>query len=365
MSAAETFNPDWVSPPGETIRDVLRERNITIDDFAEKMQQSRQETLELLQGQSPITLGTARRLEKALGASVEFWMSREFRYRERLGEPQEEDNVWVQTLPIADMLKFGWLGSTPKGSDLLAACLRFFGVGSVAAWYRVYGPLEQRYSFRTSPSFESKPGALITWLRRGELEGSAIDCAPWNPLAFKSALDSIRGLTREGDPNRFLPALKELCAAAGVAVAIVRSPNGSRASGATRFLSKNRALLLLSFRHLSDDQLWFSFFHEAGHLLLHDLDEIFVEGVKNDDTTEELEAKEREANEFAFRVLIPPEFHHEFSALPQNAFAIARFAKHLGIAPGIVVGQLQFHRRVRPNHFNNLKRRYEWARFIL
>jgi HTH-type transcriptional regulator / antitoxin HigA len=361
MSAAETFNPDWVSPPGETIRDVLHERNITIDDFADKMHQSRQETLELLQGQSPITLRTARQLEKVLGASVEFWMSREFRYRERLTGPKEEDNVWVQTLPVADMLKFGWLGPTPKSSDLLAACLRFFGVGSVAAWHRVYGPLEQRYSFRTSASFESKPGALITWLRRGELEGSAIDCAPWNPLAFKSALDSVRGLTREGDPNRFLPALKELCAAAGVAVAIVRSPNGSRASGATRFLSKNRALLLLSFRYLSDDQLWFSFFHESGHLLLHDLDEIFVEGVKTDDTTEELEAKEREANEFAFRVLIPPEFHREFSTLPQNAFAIARFAKRLGIAPGIVVGQLQFHRRVRPNHFNNLKRRYEWG----
>ena len=360
MSAAETFCPDWTSPPGETISDVLRERGISIDDFAQKMQKSRQEILELLQGHSPITLGIARQLEKTLGASVEFWMSREFRYRERLGGCEEEANLWVQSLPVADMLKFGWLGSLPEGSDLLAACLRFFGVGSVAAWHRVYGALEQRYSFRTSPSFESEPGALITWLRRGELEGSAMDCAPWNPLAFKSALDSVRGLTRERDPNRFLPALQRLCAEAGVAVAIVRSPNGSRASGATRFLSKNKALLLLSFRYLSDDQLWFSFFHEAGHLLLHDVKEVFVEGVKADDSTEELEAKEREANEFAFRQLIPPEFHREFLALPLNGFAIARFAKRIGIASGIVVGQLQFHRRVRPNHFNNLKRRYEW-----
>jgi HTH-type transcriptional regulator / antitoxin HigA len=361
MSAAETFNPDWASPPGETIGDVLRERNISIDDFAEKMQKSHQETVELLRGQSPITLGIARQLEKILGASVEFWMSREFRYRERLGGPKEEGNLWLQTLPVADMLKFGWLGSTPQGSDLLAACLRFFGVGSVAAWRRTYGALEQRYSFRTSPSFESKPGPLISWLRRGELEGSGIDCSPWSPLAFKSALDSIRGLTREGDPNRFIPALREVCAGAGVAVAIVRSPNGSRASGATRFLSKNKALLLLSFRYLSDDQLWFSFFHEAGHLLLHDVDELFVEGIKANDTAEELEAKEREANDFAFRTLIPSEFQTDFSTLPPNAFAIARFAKRLGIAPGIVVGQLQFHRKVKLGHFNNLKRRYQWG----
>jgi HTH-type transcriptional regulator / antitoxin HigA len=98
MRAAETFSPDWTSPPGETISDVLRERDISIDDFAEKMQKSHQEILELLQGHSPITLGIARQLEKTLGASVEFWMSREFRYRERLGGSKEEANLWVQSL---------------------------------------------------------------------------------------------------------------------------------------------------------------------------------------------------------------------------------------------------------------------------
>jgi HTH-type transcriptional regulator/antitoxin HigA len=126
-------------------------------------------------------------------------------------------------------------------------------------------------------------------------------------------------------------------------------------------LSKNKALLLLSFRYLSDDQLWFSFFHEAGHILIHDVNEVFVEGVTANDSTKESEAKEREANEFAFRALIPSEFQSDFSTLPPNAFSIARFAKRLGIAPGILVGQLQFHRRVKPNHFNNLKRRYEWS----
>ncbi|SRR5258708_15525485 len=356
MNLAETFNPDWTSAPGETISDVLRERCISVDDFALRMQKSQQETLELLQGRSPITLGTARRLEKILGASVQFWMSREFRYRQRLGESAQDDNAWLQTLPVTDMLKFGWLSSISKGSDLLAACLQFFGVPSVAAWHRAYGALEQKYAFRTSASFDSETGALLAWLRRGEIEGSAIDCAAWNPLSFKSALDSIRALTREGDPKRFLPTLQESCAKTGVAVVIVRSPNGSRASGATRFLSKNKALLLLSFRYLSDDQFWFSFFHEAGHLLLHDTNDVFLEGVENDDA-----AKEREANEFAFRLLIPPEFQNDFLRLPRNGFALARFAKRVGIAPGIVVGQLQYHGRLKPNHFNNLKRRYEWA----
>lgn len=356
MSLAESFNPDWASPPGETIIDVLRERSISIDDFAQRMRKSERETLELLRGREPITLGTARQLEKVLGASVEFWMSREFRYRQQIEGAKLDDSGWLQSLPVSDMLKFGWLRPASKGSDLLAACLQFFGVPSVAAWHRAYGPLGRKYSFRTSVSFESRPGALLAWLRRGEIEGDAIECAAWSPIAFKSALDSVRALTREGDPSRFLPKLRELCAKTGVAVVVVRAPGGSRASGATRFLSKNKALLLLSFRYLSDDQFWFSFFHEAGHLLLHGVGEVFVEGLGRDET-----AEEREANEFAFGTVIPAEFRAEFSRLPPNAFAIARFAKRSGIAPGVVVGQLQHYHRLKPNHFNNLKRRYEWA----
>ncbi|MBL8419274.1 MAG: hypothetical protein JNK92_01440, partial [Dechloromonas sp.] len=49
-------------------------------------------------------------------------------------------------------------------------------------------------------------------------------------------------------------------------------------SGATRWLSPDKALIQLSLRYKSDDQLWFSFFHEVGHLLLHGKKEVFIEG---------------------------------------------------------------------------------------
>src|SRR6202041_81041 len=98
--------------------------------------------------------------------------------------------------------------------------------------------------------------------------------------------------------NRFLHDLKESCAASGVAVAIVRAPNGCRASGAARVLSQEKALIQLSFRYLSDDQFWFTFFHEAGHLLLHGDRGFFVEGINTPTTREE-----QEANEFAARTL--------------------------------------------------------------
>jgi HTH-type transcriptional regulator / antitoxin HigA len=183
-----------------------------------------------------------------------------------------------------------------------------------------------------------------------------IECAPWDPQRFRESLSEVRRLTFAKDPNHFLPALRRLCAATGVALAVVRAPNGCRASGATRFLSPEKAVLLLSFRYLSDDQFWFTFFHEAGHLLLHGQESLFLEGLDTQSTIQE-----QEANQFAEQVIIPAEFREAFLALRMEARAIVRFAKRVGIAPGIVAGQLQHFHRIPRNHFNGLKRRYKWS----
>ena len=141
-----------------------------------------------------------------------------------------------------------------------------------------------------------------------------------------------------------------------MAVAIVRTPQGCSASGATWFANEDRAVLLLSFRFLSDDQFWFSFFHEAGHLLLHGKARLFVEGM----TVNCDENEEREADEFAAQTLIPPEHQSEFLCLPLNGRAVMRFARKIDIAPGIVVGQLQHLGRFTYRQLNELKRRYAW-----
>jgi HTH-type transcriptional regulator / antitoxin HigA len=358
MGKTEVFCPDWVSAPGETIGDILREQRVSIDDFAGLIGHTRDQALELLVGRSAITIGLARRLEHVLGGSVEFWMSRDFQYRKQISSRGAADNEWLQELPLNDMVSFGWLEPPPDPSEELSACLMFFGVPNVAEWHRAYGNLERRFSFRTSRSFESRPAAVAAWLRQGEIEAAKIRCAPWTASGFEGSFTSFRSLTPEKDPRRFVPRLQQVCADAGVAVAVVRSPSGCRASGATRFITKDKALLLLSFRYLSDDQFWFSFFHEAGHLLLHSHKELFIEGIEAPNSQAELEA-----DDFAYRALIPPQFESDMLRLRQNKYDLVRFARRIGVSPGIVVGQLQHHGKIRQNHFNGLKRRYEWERY--
>lgn len=78
------FKPNWASPPGNTIKDILVEEEMSKEDFAEEMNLSIDQAVGLLNGEKRITLAIARRLNFVLGASVEFWMARDLQYRESL-----------------------------------------------------------------------------------------------------------------------------------------------------------------------------------------------------------------------------------------------------------------------------------------
>ncbi|MCX7144318.1 MAG: ImmA/IrrE family metallo-endopeptidase, partial [Proteobacteria bacterium] len=183
-----------------------------------------------------------------------------------------------------------------------------------------------------------------------------IQCAPYDRSKFRQALDEIRALTI-GSPEVFVPRMQELSAKAGVAVVFVRALPKTGVSGATRWLSTQKALIQLSLRYKTDDHLWFTFFHEAGHILLHGKKEFFLEGTNGLD-----ESKESEANEFAQFELIPRKAFSGF--LERKAYsksAIVKFSQELGIAPGIVVGQLQHRGLLARSLCNDLKQTFRWA----
>lgn len=359
MTHAHSFEPDWASPPGATVLDILVERRCSVREFAAATHRSTQEVARLLNGVDRLTPDWAQALAEALGASPQFWLSREDQYRsdmERLWKSSGEPDVaWLDELPLADMTKFGWISGSKSKAEVAMNALAFFGVTSAGAWRRQYSQAIEAAAYRASEAFESKPGAVAAWLRQGEIRAAEVDCADWSPSRLEEAIPCLRALTREPDPAVFLPKLAEACSSCGVAIVVARAPDGCRASGATKLLSAKKALVLLSFRHLADDQFWFTVFHEIGHLLRHASEGLFLEGV--DVTRPEAE---EEADAFAVESLFTVEGARQLRDLPLNKFAIARHARRLGIAPGLVVGQLQALGRVPYRHFNYMKARYVW-----
>jgi Zn-dependent peptidase ImmA (M78 family) len=125
--------------------------------------------------------------------------------------------------------------------------------------------------------------------------------------------------------------------------------------GLTQWLTPEKAVLQLSLRYKTNDHFWFSFFHEAGHILKHGKKEKFVEDGGDHD------AKEEEANRFAEDSLIPRDWASGLPTL-RSREQVEAFAEAVGIAPGIVLGRLQKMGQIEHRTSdNNLKQRLQWS----
>ncbi|WP_018169692.1 helix-turn-helix domain-containing protein [Thioalkalivibrio sp. ALMg9] len=357
---AQARTPDWVSPPGETIADLREEQGWTQRELAQRLDYSPKHVNQLIKGKVPLSEETALRLERVLGGTARFWLEREAQYREALTRKEELETLatqasWLKELPLTEMVRLGWIRRFSHKGQQVAECLGFFGVASVDAWRGRYS--DGAAAFRASPTFEREGAAVGAWFREAERLASEIDCEPFDRKGFEQALERLRALTSQSSPAAFIPPLVEQCRGVGVAVVFVEAPKGCPVSGATRWLAPDKALIALSLRHKSNDHLWFSFFHEAAHLLLHGKRVAFV------DAEGELDGKEeQEANAFAENHLIPPETWQELTGSTLSRDSVLRFAQQVGVAPGIVVGRLQKEGLLHWSTMNDLKVRYTWER---
>lgn len=348
------FEPDFVSLPGETLQEVLDERGISQANLAERTGRPKKTINEIVQGKAAITPETALQLERVLGVPAAFWNNLERNYRENLARIDERERLlshidWLGRVPYREMIKNGWIKKCSDKVEQLREILNFFGVASPNRWDEVIG--EPAAAFRVSDAFKIDKGALTAWLRKGEIEAQRLQCAPFDKDAFRQVLNEARCLTKR-PLNEVFSDLQKCCASAGVAVVVVPELPKTRANGATKWLSKDKALVQLSLRYKREDVLWFSFFHEAGHILLHGKRQVFVDSGKFSG-----ELEEEQANRFAADLLIPQQPLNRF--IVEGAFSepeVVRFANAVGIDPGIFVGRLQNDKKIKHSQLNHLRR---------
>ncbi|MFZ5906348.1 MAG: HigA family addiction module antitoxin [Nitrospirota bacterium] len=350
------FIPDYAVPPGETLLETIEAIGMSQAELAERTGRPKKTINEIIKGKAAITPETALQFERVLGIPAGFWNNLERNYQETLARLNEQKSLqrqinWLKKMPLNVLIKMGWVKKHSDRVQQLQAVLNFFGVASPEQWETRW--MGAQVSYRTSKVFQNDPYAIASWLRMGELTARNISCKPFDASKFKNALLNVRQLTVK-PPEHFQQEVIRSCADAGVAVAFVPEIPKIRASGATWWTNPNKAVIQLSLRYKSDDQLWFSFFHEAGHILIHGKKEVFIEGdCKN--------SKEDEADRFASDFLIPPKQYSQFiRAGRYNKATIQTFSSVLGIAPGIVVGRLQHDNKLHHSYCNDLKKRFKW-----
>lgn len=350
------YQPDYAVPPGVTLKETLEVKGLSQADLAIRTGLAEKTISQIVNGIAPITYETAERFELVLGVPARFWNAREHTYREALVRIEEEGRLekeveWLKELPLNVLIDREYIKADSNKRSLVRQALGFFGVSSVSAWRDVWGqPCAQ---YRGASAQKKHPGYVAAWLRMGECVAESVPCDPYDAQRFQEVLRELRSLTI-GSVATWCEEVKKKCASSGVVVVFVKEIPGAGVSGVTRWLTKDKALIQLSLKYKTDDQLFFSFFHEAGHILLHGKRKVFVE------YGQEQDVEEREADGFASGVLIPDEQTRALQYLRDQS-AIIRFAETLNIAPSLVVGRMQHDGLMPRAYCNDLKRKVEWA----
>lgn len=364
------YSPAAVSPPGATLSELIEERGIAQAELARRMGRPVNAVNEMVLGTKEITEDTALELERVLGVPAHFWLAREARYREFLARQRDAERAegrvaWLDSLPLKQLQAIGVL---PAGrltaafkASLVDSALRFFGVASPEGWHEQYGRVHAAFR-RANPTRQTDNAAITAWLRLGEVAAATASAneglAPFNAAAFQASIPAMRALTTQ--PAAAIgPGLAALCAQAGVTLLFVPPLPGTHVSGVARWLG-DRPLIQLSLLGKWNDVFWFSYFHEVAHILKHLKRAVFLDDASASATVQSKE--EREADEFAANVLIPPAERERLRKMAITPASVHAFSRSIRVHPGIVVGCLQHMGLVNyASPLTRLKDRYDIA----
>lgn len=342
MTRTNEYSPQSIPHPGETLDEKLHELGMGPKEFALRTSKPEKTINAVLKGDSRITPEMAVQFEHVVQIPAHFWLNLQRVYDESLvrEDHQEllEDSVaWLGLFPYQDMVKKGWLPKKDTAKEKASALLTFFAFSEPRAWNEYYCQQQLKVAFRISLAHTKEPHAISAWLRKGELQAALLKAEPYSQKLFKACLHDLKQIMAE-HPSDFYIRLQEICLSAGVKVVYTPCINKAPINGSTRWIN-DTPLIQLSGRYKRNDSFWFTFFHEAGHILLHGKKDIFLEDIEYSDLDKK---KEDEANQFAANWVLTQDQEWEIiSRSPISEAEVMEFAKKFGTHPAIIIGRLQ------------------------
>lgn len=343
---------EYIIAPGETIEELLECNSMTQLDLADKTGINKKTINEIIKGKAPISTVTALKLEYVFNIPASFWNNLESNYRVALERKRDlesikNDEQYLENIPYSEMAKRNWyfIEKTRDPYEKVVNLRKFFSVASLSFNTELKRKMAFRKSNKEKFSFES----LYCWIRYGVIKSNKNDYSKFDVNNLKEIVNNLRMLTN----NTFLSqinTIEQLLKKCGVAIVYEPHLPHTYVNGVAYKISSDKAMIMLSDKGKRDDILWFTFFHEIGHLIKHSKKEIFIDedGIVRNNL-------EKEADEFSKNVLINKDNYVNF--LKNGHFTknkIKTFAKENNITPGILVGRLQKESLISWNEYNDL-----------
>lgn len=357
------YTPDYGVTVGDLLRRELGARGLSQAEFAARTGLSPKHVNQVIQGVVPLSTSTAILIERALGLSAELLTAIEAGHQATTGrakaiESMTEYAAWFRRFPLTVLREREILTKSKTQNEQIGQLLEFFGVANPDAFVRLYA--DDALSFRRAQHLSVDAPATAVWLRLAEHEASRLSSDHYDKKGFVDLLPHLRDLTKAHLSKAF-PELQHQCAQMGVAVVHAPDITGARVYAATRWLSASRPVIALSGRGQYEDGVWFSFFHEAGHVILHPTRRslVHLEPEGGDDG----DGAESDANRFARSMLLGNEVDEERLRMVRSVADARSLATDLGVHEGIVAGQAAYaqHQKQAWGRLNKARRKAVWG----
>jgi plasmid maintenance system antidote protein VapI len=351
MASINEYYPKEVLHPSETLIEKLKEMGMSNKEFALRTGKPEKTIVAVLKGESSVTPEMAILFENTTKIPASFWINKQARYNEyraRLKRSEDVDKAkdWAKSFPYAAMAKNGWVEPTRNIEEKCINLFEYFGISTHIAWNKLYLESELKIAAYASLKQTQEPHSISAWLRKGELQAIDIDAPEYNPIQFKKSLMAIKELMAN-HPVNFFSALQDICIESGVKVFYTPRLPKTPINGSTRWIN-NAPVIQLTARYKQNDRFWFTFFHEAGHIILHGKKYISLEGIN---FSEADPGKEEEAHRFAESWTLSRDQEDEIlKKMPTGPEDIIMYARKFNTHPAMIIGRLQ-HKNIIPYSF--------------
>lgn len=364
------FKPDYAIHPGEYLEELLEARGMSQAELAIRLSITKKHLSNLINGKVPISFELAHSLEMVFNDyPTKYWLSLQATYRifkksedieEQYLAEKDAYDCWLDQFDYANLLKMDYVPELDHGKTPVSKIynlLIFFGCSDIESWNKMYCS-NLPAACRISGASTAKLGNTSSWIRAGQLmaQSSVFDLPEYDKAKFKVALTAIKDITVDASDG-FDKKMTELCANAGVKLLFVKELPRSGICGAAYWINGNATpCIQMSLRFKKNDHFWFTFFHEAAHILSEHKKMIYLDCNKIEESDIEMEA-----DKFSRDFLIPATEYNQF--LTKDRFSksdIIQFAKQIDIHPGIIVGRLQHDQKIPWSWHNSLKINFGW-----
>lgn len=352
MEKISGLSLDMIPKPGETLKELLVEKNMTQKELAIRLGITEKTITGIIRGSEPISEATAIKLEVIFGISASFWNNLQANYnilierQKMLNSVTEEEKNLINDKTYKKLVDFKLIENKKDKISKVLSLRKLLGINNLCDARCL---LETQGCFRKSNQQSIDYLGLLIWLKLCEKFTEKNHVEKIDLEKLKENLNYIKGLSLE-TPKTFMPKLKEIFSGCGVDFQVIPDFPNVPIHG---YIEKKteKIILCLTIRYKFADIFWFSLFHELGHIFNGDIKQKFYDF--------NLNSNEKNADRFAQETLISPSSYRDLILRSQiDLPAIKKCAEVNKVDPGIVVGRLYHDKIIKYGKFSNERKRY-------